>query len=357
MLFSSCKSIIFEVKYIIMSTLKDNEIPIFFATDDNYAPFLTVCLKSMLANASKDYFYKIYVLTTNLDPKLQGRIKQSLTPNSTIEFISLKNELDKIQDLFHLRDYYSKETYYRFFVPDLFPDYDKVLYIDCDTIILGDVAQLYNTDIKDYFVAAVEEEVMQTIDVFGTYVEKFLGVPRKQYFNAGMLLINNKRFLKFKIAEKFVELSKQYTFRVTQDEDYLNVLCKNRVKWLDLGWNKTSYKNPEFDDKDLKLIHYKINWKPWHYANTLYEEYFWEYAKQTDFYEEILAMRDSYTQELKDRDQMQYERLVKMAEEDTANPDNYWNTVSKFEESKAKGLVRINYLNLLKRLIGIKGRE
>jgi len=340
-----------------MSTLKENEIPIFFATDDNYAPFLTVCIKSMLAHASKDYFYKLYVLTTNLDPILQGRIKQSLTPNSTIEFISLKNELDKIQDLFHLRDYYSKETYYRFFIPSLFPDYEKVLYIDCDTIFLGDVSELYHTDIKDYNVAAVVEEVMQTVDVFGEYVEKFLGVPRKQYFNAGILLINTKRFIKFKIAEKFVELSKQYTFRVTQDEDYLNVLCKGKVKYLDLGWNKTAYKNPEFDDKNLKLIHYKINWKPWHYANTLYEEYFWEFAKQTDFYNEILAMRDAYGDDLKLRDQTQYENLVKMAIADSNDPNNYCNTVVKFEEQKAKGLVRINYLKLLRKLIGIEGRK
>ena len=340
-----------------MAKLRENEIPIFFATDDNYAPFLTVCLKSLLDNASKDYFYKIYVLTTNLSVQLQGRIKQVLTPNSTIEFISLKNELDKISDLFHLRDYYSKETYYRFFIPDLFPDYDKVLYLDCDTIILGDISELYNENIKDYFVAAAQEEVMQTVPLFGEYTRKVLGVPTEQYFNAGVLLINNKRFLKFKIAEKFVELSKQYVFRVTQDEDYLNVLCKKRVKIVDLGWNKTAYKNPAFDDKNLKLVHYKINWKPWHYKDTLYEEYFWEYAKKNDFYEQILKMRDEYGQEKKERDKMQYERLCKMAEEDSNDPNNYNNTVVAFEKQKAKGLVRINYLQLLKKLIGLKERN
>lgn len=339
-----------------MAKLKDNEIPIFFATNDNYAPYLTVCIKSLLANASKDYFYKLYVLTTNLDPKLEGRIKQSLTPNATIEFISLANELDKIQDLFHLRDYYSKETYYRFFIPDLFPDYDKVLYVDCDTILLGDISELYNTDIRDYFLAGAQEEVMNTVDVFGTYVEEFLGIKRQNYINAGVILINTKRFLKFKIAEKFVELSKQYKFRVTQDEDYLNVLCKDRIKLVDLGWNKTAYKNPDFDDKNLKLIHYKINWKPWHYANILYEEYFWNYAKQTDFYEEILAQRDSYGDDLKKRDQEQYVKLVAMAEEDIADPKGYWKTVAQFEQQKAKGLVRINYLNLLRKLIGVKSR-
>lgn len=338
-----------------MSTTKD--IPIFFATDENYAPFLAVSLNSLLQNASKEYFYKIYVLTTSLSEETQSRIKKVLTPNSSIEYISLKNELDKIQDLFHLRDYYSKETYYRFFIPDLFPDYEKVLYLDCDIILLDDVSKLFNTDIKDYYAAAALEEVMQTVDVFGTYVEKSLGVPRDIYFNAGVLLINNKRFLKFKIAEKFVELSKRYTFRVTQDEDYLNVLLKDKVKILDLGWNKTAYKNPEFDDKDLKLIHYKINWKPWHYDNVLYQDYFWKYAKETDYYDQILAMRDAYGDDLKARDQKQYENLVQMAIEDSNDPNNYCNTVVRFQNEKAKGLSRINTLKFISRLIGLRGKK
>lgn len=333
------------------------EIPIFFATDANYAPFLAVSLNSLLKNASKDYFYKIYVLTTSLDASIQERIKKVLTENSSIEFISLKNELDKIQDLFHLRDYYSKETYYRFFIPDLFPDYEKVLYLDCDIIVLDDISKLYNTDINDYYAAAAVEEVMQTEKVFGDYTVKNLGVPTETYFNAGVLLINNKRFLKFKIAEKFVELSKQYTFRVTQDEDYLNVLLKGKVKLVDLGWNKTAYKNPDFDDKNLKLIHYKINWKPWHYDNVLYQEYFWQYAKETDYYEQILAMRDAYGDDLKARDQKQYENLVQMAIEDSNDPNNYCNTVVKFENQKAKGLVRINSLKLISKLIGLKGNN
>ena len=88
------------------------EIPIFFATDDNYAPFLAVAINSMLDNASKEYFYKIFVLTTDLDEKLKNQILIEKTENSSIEFVSLKDELDKMSEIFHLRDYYSKETYY-----------------------------------------------------------------------------------------------------------------------------------------------------------------------------------------------------------------------------------------------------
>ena len=96
------------------------EIPICFATDDNYVPFLAVAITSLLDNASKDNFYRIFVLTTHLKDENIASILKQKTENSSIEFISLAKELDKVQNMFHLRDYYSKETYYRIFIPNLF---------------------------------------------------------------------------------------------------------------------------------------------------------------------------------------------------------------------------------------------
>ena len=335
-------------------------IPVFFATDNNYVPFLAVSMTSLLENASDDYNYKIYVLTTNLDPSLQKSMEDTLEEKkngktASIEFISLKDKLDELQDLFHLRDYYSKETYYRFFIPNLFPEYDKVLYLDCDIAILDDISKLYNTELGNNYVAAANEEVMSEFDVFGTYVENALDIPREDFFNAGILLMNARLFREDKIAEQFVDLIQRFKFRVTQDEDYLNVLCKNRVKLLDLGWNKTAFKNPKFDDANLKLVHYKINWKPWHYQNVEYEEYFWNYAKKTSYYDKLLAMRDNYSQECKDRDQQGYENLCKLAEADAVDPKNYRNTMIK-ERSLISGLV-YNVLGFLHLRGGYKARK
>ena len=103
------------------------EIPIFFASDDNYVPLLATAIKSLLSNASKNYTYKIYVLTTSISQDKREKIVKMATENSTIEFISLTAELDKLRHLFKLRDYYSQETYYRFFIPNLFPKYKKII--------------------------------------------------------------------------------------------------------------------------------------------------------------------------------------------------------------------------------------
>ena len=305
------------------------KIPICFATDDNYVPFLTVALASLLDNASKENFYKIYVLTSHLSDENINSIKKHEVENCSIEFVQLSKELDKVQDMFHLRDYYSKETYYRIFIPNLFPQYDKVLYLDCDITVLGDVSELYNTQIHGYYVAAAQEEVMQTFEVFGNYVEQADGINRKEYFNAGILLINCRRWRNKLIAERFVDLLNRYTFRVVQDEDYLNVLCKGNVKKLNLGWNKTSYKNDDFDDKDLRIIHWKINWRPWKYKDILYEEHFWKYAKMTDFYGRLVTMRDSRTDEDRKKDELLMENLSKMAQEDADDPNNYYRTDGK----------------------------
>lgn len=325
----------------------NQQIPICFATDDNYVPFLTVALASLLDNSSKDNFYKIYVLTSHLSQENMDSILKQQKENSSIEFVQLSKELDKVQDMFHLRDYYSKETYYRIFIPNLFPQYQKVLYLDCDITILGDVSELYNTQIHGYYVGAVQEEVMQTFEVFGNYVEKADGINRKNYFNAGILLINCRRWRNKLIAERFVDLLNRYTFRVVQDEDYLNVLCKENIKWLPLGWNKTSYKNEAFNDKDLKIIHWKINWRPWKYKNVLYEEYFWKYAEKTDFYDMLIQMRDSRTEEDFKKDQLLMENLQKMAQEDADDPNNYAHTDGK------KGIIA-NFLSFLTRFFKLR---
>ena len=334
-----------HIIYIVMETNYRQKIPICFATDDNYVPFLTVAIASLLDNSSKENFYKIYILTSQLTDENKKSILKQQKENSSIEFVQLSKELDKVQDLFHLRDYYSKETYYRIFIPNLFPQYRKMLYLDCDITVVGDISELYNTSIHGYYVAAAAEEVMQTFEVFGNYVEQADGINRKDYFNAGILLINCRRWRNKLIAERFVDLLNRYKFRVVQDEDYLNVLCKENVKRLPLGWNKTSYKNEAFNDKDLKIIHWKINWRPWKYKDILYEDYFWKYAKMTDFYEKLIQMRDSRTEEDKKKDEVLMENLSKMAQEDAVDPNNYYRTGGK------KGLfasLKTTVINIIK---------
>ena len=64
------------------------------------------------------------------------------------------------------REYYSKTTYVRLFIAEMFPEIDKAIYIDSDTVVLGDIAQLYAYDLGDAYVGACKEQVMIQEDVY-----------------------------------------------------------------------------------------------------------------------------------------------------------------------------------------------
>ena len=304
------------------------EIPVFFAVDYKYAPMLGVTLRSMLQNASKEYFYKIYVLTTNLADDLKEKVHASTdAQNVSIEFISLKEKLDCYSNMFHLRDYYSQETYFRLFIASLYPEYDKVLYLDSDLLILDDISKMYNVDLEDNLLGAIVEETVLTINEFGEYVEKALGVKRENYFNAGIIVINTKKYREEKIQEKFVKLLNRFPFRIAQDQDYLNVLCKDRVHYFDLGWNKTSFENPVFHDEDLKIVHYKMMWRPWKYDGITYGDMFWEYADKTPFAGTLRHMKETYSDEEKAKDKVLIGTMMKMCVKEAHEFNNYWNTI------------------------------
>lgn len=294
------------------------EIPIFFAVDDNYMPFLAVSLQSLIANASGKNYYSIKVLHTNISAGNKKKISRYERENVNIEFVDLNYYIEKIQDKLYTRDYYSKTTYFRLFLPNLYPQYDKALYLDSDIVILDDIAKLYHTDMGDNLVAGAPDDVIQNIKVFQDYAEKVVGVADyRQYFNAGVLLMNLDELRKFKFQEKFIYSLEKIKFAVAQDQDYLNRLCKGRVKLIDKGWNRMPMPDDKIKTSDIKLIHYNLAYKPWHFEDILYKEYFWEYAKQTEFFDKIMEIKENYTEEDRFKDIEQDRKLRKLAKKES----------------------------------------
>ena len=293
------------------------QIPIFFATDDNYIPFLTVAIRSLIDNASTNYNYKILVLNSGIKNENEAIIKNLEKDNFEINFINVNEKVDSIADdlSYRLRDYYSNSIYYRLFIPSLFPDYDKALYLDADIVVIDDISKLYFEDLGDNLVGAITDDVVNTNDTFVKYATVALGIDAKEYFNSGILLMNLKEFRKENIEEKFIHLLSTYNFNViAPDQDYLNYLCRGRVKYLHKGWDRMALiEDKNFDNKDLHLIHYNMFQKPWNYHNIPYENYFWEYAEKTCFYNLFNEMRKSYSDESKAKDQLAGVNLVNRA--------------------------------------------
>lgn len=291
---------------------RDHEIPVFFAVDDRYVPYLATALCSMMDNASKEYKYCIYILIDTLSAQNRANLLRMQNEHFTIEFINVGDQLNKLGTKLHLRDYYTKATYYRFFIPELFPQYKKGLYLDCDIVVLGDISELYNTELDDCLLGGVTDEVITDIPVFAEYAERVLGVARKEYFNAGILVMNLEEMRRVQIDKALVRLMQRYQFCVAQDQDYLNVLCHGNMVYLEKAWNKTAF--PDSDrGKHPHIVHFKINWKPWHYEGVAFEQYFWHYADQTVYKDVLLAERDSYSPEQTEEDGRQYAGLMALA--------------------------------------------
>ena len=282
-----------------MNQLTENNkpiIPIFFASDDNYVPFLAVSIKSLLDNASKDYYYKIYVLTEGISNTNEIRLRELVVEDSEIIFVDLSSNIAKIRDRLSatLRDYYTESIFYRIFIASMYPEYSKAIYLDCDIVVLGDISKFYNIDLGDNILGAVNDDVIVTNAEFRDYSENGVGVEYTKYFNSGVLLMNLDEYRKEKIQQRFVYLLIKHNFETAApDQDYLNVLCYNKIHYIDKSWDKMPV-GDEYDG-ELNLIHYNNFRKPWYYDDVDYGEYFWEYAKKTGYYEDILEIKNAFT--------------------------------------------------------------
>ena len=318
--------------------LDTKKIHIFYACDDNFVKFTMVSFFSMKQNASKDKRYHIHVLHTNITPETQSRMLKMADECFEITFDNVSSYLNKLCERLPLRDYYSNTTYYRMFIADMYPELNKAIYIDSDTVVTGDISELYGYDITDYDIGACHEQAMVQEDVYGTYVEKCLGIDRNAYFNAGILLINCKRFREKKVLDDFVRLLGIYDFRVTQDEDYLNIICRDHVLWLPQTWNTEMFGELLYPIEESNIIHYIMVSKPWHYADCRCGDIFWKYAKQTEVYGEIKEILDNYTDEQRERDAISAEKLAELARNETVREDNY---MARISEERSSDRVKI----------------
>ena len=304
---------------------KKGIIPIFFATDNKYLPFLAITLESIWENSSHEYEYQMYVLNSGVDKEYEEKIlRYNERECFNIQFVDVTEKLERIAAHLHIRDYYSKTTYFRIFIAEMFPQYDKALYLDCDTVVLGDVSELYHYDLGNNLIGGAPCEGVNCFDVYKRYVTEVDGCDTDYFFNAGVILMNLKAFREEGFYEQFADLLQKYKFTVIQDEDYLNVLCQDRILQLPRAWNKTPVAPDRLAREDLRIVHYIMTWKPWNFSDVPYQEYFWEYAEKTEFYDLILSIRNAFNQDGVDGAKACEESLKALAESEINRPDGYY---------------------------------
>ena len=300
-------------------------VPIFFAADKRYLPFLAVALQSLKETKTGEYDYQVHVLYTGSLGTHVNDILQMQEEGLSVAFTDVSAKLAEIETLMHCRDYYTSAIYYRLFIPDLFPAYDKIIYLDCDTVALDEIGKLYDIDIKDNYIGAVADQAVAGIAPFRDYTKNALGIDASKYFNSGVIVMNAKKFLEMDFYTAFRAVLSSYDFIVAPDQDCLNLICKDKVYYFENLWNAMPIAG--LGKKKPKLVHYNLTLKPWHYDGVLYEEYFWEYAKRTAFYDNIVAIKAAFTPAQAQRDKTGSEKLLALAQAEADSPCNYLKTV------------------------------
>lgn len=289
-------------------TLKNKTVPVVLAANNVFAPMVSTTIQSIIEHANPQRNYDIVVLTRDITKTNQKLIidQTERYPNVSVRFFDVSDIIVKY-DL-KVSDHISIETYYRFLIQDILPEYDKVLYLDCDLVCNRDVAELYDTDLGDMMIGAARDpdyigQITLNSDLLNyAYKELKLKEPFN-YFQAGVLLFNTARFREAYSMDDWLRFaSKKYRY---MDQDVLNRYCQGQVKYLNMQWNMLidcdNYRVPyviknapsEVSEEYFKarknpyVVHFAGHQKPWNTLECDMFEEFWKYAKHTPFYERL----------------------------------------------------------------------
>lgn len=268
--------------------VKNEIVPVVFAVDENYVPYCAIAILSLIDHASTEKQYSIYILHTGLKKKDIGRLEQLSVSHIEIKCVNIEKWLPKYK--IYLGQF-PISAVYRLVIPQVFSQFDKVLYLDSDIAINKDIADLYDIDIGTMAIGGVVDMNLQKNAVaMERYIRDMLNLSIEDYINSGVLLFNIRKFRDDMLAEKCFELLSKRPYIRMPDQDALNILCRDSIYYLPSKWNfmweaveEGEYVHPD----DIGIVHYAPN-KAWNVPGQIYGEYFWNYARQSGFYEEIL---------------------------------------------------------------------
>jgi len=264
------------------------------STDDRFAPYCGIMLTSLFENNKKNSF-SVYIMSRDLSEENRTKF-DTLARRYSVEINILDmNKYEWRNCPIREEDYISIETYFRLVLPDALPhSVHKILYLDSDIIINAPIDSLYMQDIRDVPLGACTDLLISD------EVVTLLGIEKKKYFNAGVLLINIDYFRSFHLLAKCYEIINSCPDKLRYcDQDVLNLVTyrNHQIRYLDTTYNfLTTYSiRTVFNSfpEDIKrrvarcaqnpaIIHFTSPEKPWHklYAS-LYKSLFFYYKEKS----------------------------------------------------------------------------
>lgn len=291
--------------------MKDNkEINIVFITDDAYAKPTSVAMTSLLKNTDNNMKYVIYLISKNVSKENEDKFKQIQSENVKVNIIQV-NPKDN-EKLIQAHNPVSLAALLKFDIANILKDLDKALYLDGDIIVRDSLVKLYETNIVDYYCAAVPDGPRKKVVGGG---RKHLFSIEPSYFNSGVMLLNLDKIRKDNIPEKLLDY-RINSYNYFMDQDAFNQVFKGKVKLLPYNyntmlhiimptWKQNSfqiiskyYDMPFYNSYEQyinisSIIHYTFL-KPWKYYDIPMSDVWAYYYYLSPFKEEKLARKSFY---------------------------------------------------------------
>jgi len=237
---------------------------------ENYAMPLCGMLSSFFKH-HHDVPVNLHVFTGTISRKSEARLEQFIRKHGA-DYHQHTIPQDRFQDLQLHRKHFAKAVFYRFLIPDLVKDTDRILYLDVDLLIRRSLLPLFQTDVGDLPIAAVP-------DAWPSYDCKRLGIPEHlNYFNAGVMVMNLPVWRRDGIAASAIDFLLRHNGIEEKcryaDQDGLNAVLPGRWRILPEDWNFNIYHcsqdlktMPENRRNILRsgpsIVHYADHRKPW----------------------------------------------------------------------------------------------
>lgn len=299
-----------------------NVIPIAFTFDNYLIMPASICISSLLMNADTDTFYDIYILHSDKCDFSQTQLLKipKYYPNCKITFRIVNSEFVTAYEIRGI----TTTAYYRLLIPEIIPEYDKVLYSDVDVIFREDLSKYYQVDLDGYYMAGVDNASALRPNV-QKYVKEKLGIDHKYgHFYSGNLVINSKKIKEDNIIPKFRELARKDFHQ--QDMDIINIACYGKIKPLSPAFCLTNYlteilikRRSEmlsfFTEEEIEhalkygIVHYNGQ-KPWK-GYCVNFDIWWEYYRSSPFYDEQFYL-DFFSDKQNELDKLPLVRRVKL---------------------------------------------
>lgn len=307
------ESIYEEVKSSALGTFTGendpDEIPLCFITDNNYAMPAAVALTSLSKNRAKGSNYYISIVCLNVNDVNIKKLSSLSERGMRIEILQLNPDKMKVFEGKSLTNFGVPSTaLVKFLLPSLLHNVKKVLYIDDDVLILSDLKELYEQDLRGYTVGAVAD-IPQVL-----YEKRVIGVKYgSDYFNSGVLLLDLEKMRKAGDQDRLIAL-KSHLESNLQDQDVFNELYLQNKNMLPIKYNTllvnlhrsshkfkleqinsrfgTNYKGLEGIRRDAVILHFCSPDKPWKYYDVPMADA-WLYYFANSPYSEIAIYRTS----------------------------------------------------------------